>query len=226
MKTKETFFVFLVSSFIFALYFVEKMREKILDKSSELFLSIGVKAITMDDLSSSLGMSKKTLYNYFPTKKVLIKETLTFFFDKIDEIVEEISLRNLNAIEKWMITVEEVSQVIHLDDRGSCSLQIKKYFPQIFEEVQAQQWDIVQRNLHKNLSQGMLEELFREDFDMNLFSRFYYSCIMCIEENNIFEGINLSHKELKKKFVEFQIRSIATPKGVKELERILYEKYV
>lgn len=224
MKTKETFFVFLVSCFIFAPLFHINMREKILEKSSELFLSIGVKAITMDDLSSSLGMSKKTLYNYFPTKKVLIKETLTYFFNKIDRIVEEISLRNLNAIEKWMITVEEISQVIHLDDKGSCSLQIKKYFPNIFEEVQAQQWDIIQRNLHRNLSQGMIEELFREDFDMNLFARFYYSSIMSIEENSIFEKINLSHKELKRKFIEFQIRSIATPKGIKELERILYEK--
>ncbi|APD08142.1 hypothetical protein UJ101_02644 [Flavobacteriaceae bacterium UJ101] len=196
-------------------------KEKILEKSAELFLSIGVKAITMDDVSSSLGMSKKTLYNHFSTKKVLIKETLTFFFNRIDKIIEEINSRDLNAIEKWLVTLEEISSVVHIDDKGSCSLQIKKYYPNIFEEVQAQQWEIIRRNFHKNLSQGMLEGLFREDFDMDLFIRFYYSGILNIEEHSIFEGINLSYKELKKKFIEFQIRSIATEEGIKELERIL-----
>ncbi len=203
---------------------MENIKEKILEKSAELFLSIGVKAITMDDVSHSLGMSKKTLYNHFPTKKRLIKETLTFFFNRIDKIVEEISCRDLNAIEKWLTTLEEISSIIHIDDKGSGSLQIKKYYPGIFEEVQTQQWEIIRRSFQKNLSQGMLEGFFREDFDMNLFIRFYYAAIMCIEENSIFEGLSLSHKELKKKFIAFQIRSIATKKGVKELERILYEK--
>ncbi len=203
---------------------MENIKEKILEKSAKLFLSIGVKAITMDDVSNSLGMSKKTLYNHFPTKKILIKETLTFFFSQVDAIVEEISCRNLNAIEKWLITLEEVFSIIHIDDKGSGSLQIKKYYPVIFEEVQKQQWEIIRRSFQKNLSQGILEGLFREDFDMNLFIRFYYSGIMSIEENSVFEGLNLSHKDLKKKFIEFQIRSITTKKGIKELERILYEK--
>ncbi|MFV0237306.1 MAG: TetR/AcrR family transcriptional regulator [Flavobacteriales bacterium] len=194
-----------------------KSKEKILEKSSELFLSIGVKAITMDDVASSLCMSKKTLYNHFQTKKVLIKETLTYFFSCIDQIIEEIDSCNLNAIEKWLIVSEKISLV----DEGNCSLQIKKYYPDIFEEVQKQQWKMIQRNFRKNLSQGMLEGLFRENFDMDLFIRIYYSSALSIEVHSVFEDINLSYKELKNKFIEFQIRSIATKEGVKELERIL-----
>ena len=35
------------------------MREKILEKSAELYLTLGFKSVTMDDIANTLGISKK-----------------------------------------------------------------------------------------------------------------------------------------------------------------------
>ena len=40
------------------------MKEKIVEKSTELFLNLGFKSVTMDEIASALGVSKKTLYKY------------------------------------------------------------------------------------------------------------------------------------------------------------------
>ena len=43
------------------------MREKILHKSAELFLTLGFKSVTMDDIANEMGISKKTIYVLFLT---------------------------------------------------------------------------------------------------------------------------------------------------------------
>ena len=40
------------------------MRNKILEKSKELFLNLGFKSVTMDEIATSIGLSKKTIYKY------------------------------------------------------------------------------------------------------------------------------------------------------------------
>ena len=45
------------------------MKEKIMAKASELFLKLGFKSITMDDIAGEMCISKKTIYKYFCKKK-------------------------------------------------------------------------------------------------------------------------------------------------------------
>ncbi|MBF4985337.1 helix-turn-helix transcriptional regulator, partial [Nonlabens mediterrranea] len=51
-----------------------EIKSEILEKSMEMFLDLGFKSVTMDDISSEMGMSKKTLYSYFKNKEELITE--------------------------------------------------------------------------------------------------------------------------------------------------------
>jgi AcrR family transcriptional regulator len=47
-------------------------KERILLKAHELFNRYGIRSVSMDDLSAQLGMSKKTLYQYFADKDELV----------------------------------------------------------------------------------------------------------------------------------------------------------
>ena len=54
------------------------MKEKIIQKSTELFLTLGFKSVTMDDIASEMGISKKTIYVHFKNKTKLV-EAVTFY---------------------------------------------------------------------------------------------------------------------------------------------------
>ncbi|MCU0359257.1 MAG: TetR/AcrR family transcriptional regulator [Bacteroidia bacterium] len=43
-------------------------NEKILHTSLQMFFRYGIKHVTMDDIAKELGMSKKTIYQYFKEK--------------------------------------------------------------------------------------------------------------------------------------------------------------
>jgi predicted DNA-binding transcriptional regulator AlpA len=49
------------------------MQDRILNKARELMFQTGVKHVTMDDLATQLGISKKTIYQYFKDKDALPK---------------------------------------------------------------------------------------------------------------------------------------------------------
>ena len=48
------------------------MRERILETADRLFYGQGIRAVGVDTVAAEIGISKRTLYNYFPSKDELI----------------------------------------------------------------------------------------------------------------------------------------------------------
>jgi AcrR family transcriptional regulator len=49
-----------------------EMRERILETADRLFYDQGIRAVGVDTVAAEIGISKRTLYNYFPSKDELI----------------------------------------------------------------------------------------------------------------------------------------------------------
>ncbi len=47
-------------------------KERIMIKAEELFMQFGIRSVSMDDIANNLGMSKKTLYQYYADKDELV----------------------------------------------------------------------------------------------------------------------------------------------------------
>jgi AcrR family transcriptional regulator len=50
----------------------EAMQERILETADRLFYGQGIRATGVDTIAAEIGISKRTLYNYFPSKDALI----------------------------------------------------------------------------------------------------------------------------------------------------------
>jgi AcrR family transcriptional regulator len=55
----------------------QAMKERILDTTDRLFYVQGIRAVGVDTIAGEIGISKRTLYNYFPSKDALIVAYLT-----------------------------------------------------------------------------------------------------------------------------------------------------
>ncbi len=56
-----------------------EQEEQILEQGFESIAQTGVRSFTVESLASRLGMSKKTIYKYFPTKEKLIRKIVNFY---------------------------------------------------------------------------------------------------------------------------------------------------
>src|ERR1700761_2446858 len=52
------------------------MKDRILETADRLFYLQGIRAIGVDTIAAEIGISKRTLYNHFPSKDALIKAYL------------------------------------------------------------------------------------------------------------------------------------------------------
>jgi AcrR family transcriptional regulator len=58
----------------------QTMRDRILQTADRLFYLKGIRAIGVDTISAEIGISKRTLYNHFPSKDALIAAYLEHRF--------------------------------------------------------------------------------------------------------------------------------------------------
>jgi AcrR family transcriptional regulator len=69
------------------------MRERILDTADRLFYRQGIRAVGVDTIAAEIGISKRTLYNHFPSKDSLIAAYLT-------RRIRPVPLSDLPAVEQ------------------------------------------------------------------------------------------------------------------------------
>ena len=68
------------------------MKDKIISKAKEMFLKLGFKSITMDDIACEMCISKKTIYKYFANKDILIEESVLMVHEEVRETTNPKSL--------------------------------------------------------------------------------------------------------------------------------------
>ena len=84
------------------------MKDNILNISSQLFLEIGFKNVTMDDIAEKMGISKKTIYSYFKNKYELVKESTQRVFENACNDIERIKKSARHPIEELYCVKSEV----------------------------------------------------------------------------------------------------------------------
>ena len=58
---------------------MEEKKQFILKNVGNLYFKHGIRGVTMDDVASEFGISKKTLYQYFNDKKDLVCQAIDYY---------------------------------------------------------------------------------------------------------------------------------------------------
>ena len=198
------------------------MKEKILDKATEMFLSLGFKSVTMDDIADELGMSKKTIYQHFKTKTALVEATAFYIFESICSGIEFICEAALNPIEELFHIKRFVGDYMK-DKKSSAQFQLKKYYPRIYERLILKQFEVMRESVSENIAKGIEMGLFRKELDVDFIARIYFSGMVGIKDTEIFPIDLYAPDELGTKFLEYHICGIATESGLKILNEFINE---
>ncbi len=193
------------------------MKEKIIEKSRELFLKLGFKSVTMDDIANEMAISKKTIYKYFENKEVLIIETTLIAHQEINQIINRIIALNHNAIQE-NFEIRKMFQEMFNSSDNSPVYQLKKHYPEIYENVIKREIEECNIWFKQNIEKGIAEGLYRKGINSQSYTSFYYNLVFSIKENTRSEK---EGQKLELEILEYHLRAMATPIGVQELEKHL-----
>ena len=193
------------------------MKEKIISKAKDMFLKLGFKSITMDDIACEMCISKKTIYKYFSNKEILIEETTQAVHNEIHQSINLIIEKEYNAIEENFV-IRKMFKEMFKSSETSPVYQLKKHYPEIYEKMICIEINECKTTFKQNIEKGIQTKLYRKDLNVENYVRFYYTLIFNINENTISEKEAF---DLEQDALEYHTRAMATPKGILELEKQL-----
>jgi AcrR family transcriptional regulator len=196
------------------------MREKIISKSEELFLSLGFKSVTMDDIANTIGISKKTIYAHFSNKTELVEVVTFSVLDHITEGIDRINAASVNPIEELYEIKMFVMNYLK-NERVSPQHQLKKYYPEIFERLKIKQFEKMHSSVENSLKMGMNTGLFRADIDIDFISRMYFNGMTGIRDISIFPEDRFDRNYLFESYLEYHLRAIVTETGLNLLNNYI-----
>ena len=196
------------------------MREQIINIAAELFLTLGFKSVTMDDIANEMGISKKTIYVHFANKTKLVEAVTFELFDRIREGIDGICNTAINPIEQ----LYDIKMFVmhHLkNEKSSPQYQLKKYYPQIYELLKMKQFEKMHDCVKESLQKGIDTELFRSNIHVDFISRMYFNGMMGIKDDTIFPQNIFTMDYLMESYLEYHLRAIVTEKGLKILNKFI-----
>ena len=199
------------------------MKDKILEKSKELFLNLGFKSVTMDEIALSLGVSKKTIYKYFKNKTELVDAVTNYMFATICCSIDEVCEKKMNPIQELFYIKKVVLEYLN-DEKSSPFYQLQKYYPKIYTSLKHKQFGVMKDTIQENLERGIQSGLFRNNIDKDFISRIYFNGMVGIKDQELFPLKKYSMNTLIDYYLEYHLRGISTSKGIQQLENQLIQK--
>ena len=198
------------------------MKEKIIAKATDLFLKLGFKSVTMDDIAGEMCISKKTIYKYFCNKELLIEESTNMVHKEVHQIIDSIVAKNYNAIEENFEIRKMFKEMFKAGDTSPV-FQLKKHYPEIYDTVMSREINECNIVFKQNIEKGIQQSLYRKETPIDTYVDFYYTLILSINGNVSSERIA---NELELQALEYHTRAMATPEGIIELEKQLHNYHL
>ncbi len=183
----------------------------------ELFYAYGLKNLSMDELSSKLGISKRTLYTFVRNKEELIEKIFLYEESKVNKLIEDFEKQPINAIERLL----KISQHIHEEIKRfnpMIQFEMKKYYSHIFDAFMEKKRLFVFEGMKINILQGIAEKIYRDDINADLVATIYLNSFVELHNAEICRILDINFLQLFEVLFENHIRAISTPAGLAYFE--------
>ncbi len=200
-----------------------EIKERIIAKAGDLFFQYGIKGVSMDELASSLGISKRTIYEIFQDKKEILMSLLISFRDERRKVFDKLTSDESNVVEIF-IKIIEIQQ-----STPTCNVKffedIHKYYPEANRYIE----DDFKRNkeyLSKFLQNGIEQGYIREDLNVEVTAFLVEQSTYIYMRATSLEKPLFTFSELFYTMMINFVRGILTEKGIKIIDAYLEQQKV
>lgn len=195
----------------------QQLREKILQTSMAEFMSKGIRAVKMDDIAASLGISKRTLYEIYSNKEELLLEGVKFQEEQYDahmmsfekdpsNNVIDIIIEFYNKQIQWLSGINP----LYFSDIQKYS-QVVSYFETRDSERKKDKMTFYRR--------GIKEGVFRDDVDYDVLSRILNASIEYVKRTQMYKEYDFAR--ILNNIILLFIRGVCTYDGIKQFDALL-----
>ena len=192
------------------------LKGKILDTAMTLFAKNGIKAVKMDDIARALNISKRTIYELYENKEVILFEGIKRYNQRREEEMSQFVKGNTNVMDiilnVYKVKVEEFrfTNPLFYDD-------LEKY-PDVMAYLEKSREEN-RKELIAFLNKGVKEGYFREDINNDLVTILFDSIGQLFLQKRLYALFSI--ESVLNNIMFISLRGICTIKGIEVLDNFL-----
>lgn len=198
------------------------LRQRIIEGAHTLFVQYGVRSVSMDDVSRSLSMSKKTLYQYFTNKDELVTATVNFHMESEREEFVHIHQEASNAIEE-LIMLSKCMREHVFKLNPSLLYDLQKYHADAWEVFHVFKKEFLIGQIVQNLRRGIAEGQYRDNIIPEILAVLRVESVQMIFSELLFPRTEFNFIDVQMQVFDHFVHGILSDQG-REFYNQVYKK--
>ena len=193
-------------------------KERILNKAAELFMRYGIRSITMDEIATQLGISKKTIYQFFTDKDDMVGAVIDQEIKKNEH--ECVQFREVadNAVHQIFLALESVEEMLKYTN-PLMLYDLEKHHPRSFLMLKEYKYQFLYRITVDNLQWGMEQGVYRNDIQVDIAARGRIESAFLVFNPDVFPHTRYKISEVNYELAMLFLHGVVSAKGKELIEK-------
>lgn len=148
-----------------------EIQERIAQKAHDLFLQYGIRSISMDEIAAQLGISKKTIYQFYTDKNALVDSVIDIVVRDNENECCGCRQESENPIHEIFVAMDMVQEMLRTMN-PTIMYDLQKYHPAAFQKINDHKNKFLYKQIRENLEKGIALQLYRADINVEILSRY------------------------------------------------------
>lgn len=192
--------------------------ERILETTDQLFHQYGIRRVTMDDIATQCGMSKKTIYQYFKDKDELVDAAAEMHMHHNKCLCEEHNKKAKDALHEVFLAMEMAKEILE-KLHPAILRDLEKYYPKTFTKFRKHKDEFMYKVVRKNLEWGIADGIYRSEIDVDVMTKFRLESMFFPFNPFVYPQSQYSITKIEEEIMEHFVYGLATIKGHKLIEK-------
>jgi hypothetical protein len=197
----------------------EEKEQALIIKVTELFMRLGIRSLTMDDISRHLGISKKTLYKHASNKNDLVKKCIQLSVTTDQCQLGEINSDNENAIDQMFAINKMMSEKLS-NIHPAILFDIQKYHPEAWKVMEDHKACYIHEQVIENLKLGQEQGLYRGNLNGDIVSKIDVALINTMMNPEVFPSGKYTMRDVHREVARYHLKGVASASGMEYIQEL------
>jgi AcrR family transcriptional regulator len=189
---------------------------RVLETAADQYMRLGFSAVTTDETARAAGISKKTLYQHFPSKEDLLREVVRSTCESHNAAIRSICRDETCSIGKRLRRMLSYLSGLFAEMSPALVHDMRRTAPEVWDEVESNRRRCIQEDFGALIQEGLRRGDFRKDVDPRLFVMIYAETVRNVINPQAFAQLGLPPARVFESVYKVLFEGMLTDKARKE----------
>ncbi len=193
-------------------------QERILNKAHELFMRYGIRSVSMDEIAAHLGISKKTIYQFYADKDTLVDAVLAIEIENMECDCARHKGESENAVHEIFLAMDTIEEMFS-SFNPSILYDLEKYHPKGYKKFMEHHNNYLYSIIKDNIDRGIAEVNYRKEINTDIITKYRIGTMFMIFNPNVFPHGKYNLGNLCKEITDNFLHGLVSPAGLKQITK-------